>query len=402
MNVEALKRQRSGVIEEMKSIQSAVDSRGDKAITAEEKAKFAELRSKVEGIDEAISRAEFLAKQEEALALRADPVATEERAKSFGEFITRCIKDPSLLPRVNSRETIVGNPSQAGYAVPPEFDTVIRAVSPTEAIVRPRATVIGASGTSPDAAFNIPVFNQGGENGIYGGVTLGWAGEVDERPNAGDIKLNQVEFTPFTLTGYIDISKQLLDNSAIGTFAETQMRLAGIAKEEKAFLKGTAVLQPTGFIGHPSNAFVTRGTAGKIVFDDIVNMVATAIEGNNYCWIVSRTTLPQLVGLRDGGNNNIWQPSAREGAPNTLFGYPVFLSERNPVLGQAGDVVFADLSKYVIKDGSGMRLFLDPYTRAVNNITRLYFSWNIDAKPWLNSPIRGEDSVNRSPFVTLQ
>jgi HK97 family phage major capsid protein len=402
MNVEKLKRDRASVIAEMKSIQATVDSRSDNTITADEKAKFNELRSKVESIDESISRQEYLAKQEADLALRADPVATQERAKSFGEFICRFINDPSA-PRFSSRDTVMGVPNQAGYFVPPEFDSVIRAVKPSEAIVRPRATVI-AGGNSPDATFKINVFDQGGENGVYGGVTLNWSGETQTRQVAGDIRLNEIEFTPQPLIGFIDISKQLLDNSsAAGQFAETQMRLAGIAKEEKAFLSGSGVLQPTGFINHPCNATVTRQTSGKISYDDVVQMVATATEssGSDYVFIASKTSLPQLTAIKDSAGNLIWQWSAVTGTPNTLHGLPILFSERVPVVGNAGDLVLADLSKYIIRDGSGMNLFLDPYTRAINGMTRMYFSWNVDAKPWLTSPIKGEDGVARSPFVTL-
>jgi len=399
MNVEKLKRDRAAVVAEMKSIQTAVDSRSDATITADEKVKFNELRSKVDEIDGNISRAEFLAKQEEAVALRSDPVQNEERAKSFGDFICRFVQDPSS-PKLQ-RDTIMGNPNQAGLFVPPEFSNVIRAIDPSEAIVRPRATVI-AGGASPDATFKIAAFDQSGDNGVYGGVTLGWPGEVGERPNAGDVKLNEVTFEPQPLTGFIDISKQLLDNStAAGTFAETQMRLAGIAKEEAAFLTGSGVNRPTGFINHPSNATVTRQTASQITYNDVVNMVSMATSGGQYVFIASRTALPTLSKLKDDAGNLIWTFNAVQGAPPTLYGLPVYFSERNPILGTSGDLVLADLSKYIIRDGSSMRLFLDPYTRAINNMTRLYFTWNVDGKPWLTSPVKGEDGVRRSPFVTL-
>lgn len=400
MNVEKLKRDRVAAVESMKAIQAAVDSRSDNTITAEEKAAFTELRSKVDSIDESIQRAEYLAKQDEALALRADPVASEDRAKSFGDFVCRFIKDPSS-PRLNTRDTTtMGNPNQAGILVPPEYENVIRSVAPSEAIVRPRATVI-SGGASPDAAFKVTAFDQSGTNGVYGGVTLGFVGEIDERPDAGPIKVKEITLEPASLIGYIDISKQLLDNSAVaGQFAETQLRLAGIAKEEASFMTGNGVIGPTGFINHPSNVQVTRGTAGKVSYEDVVAMVSVSM-GQNFVFVASKTLYPQLSTLKDGAGNLIWQANAVQGSPGTLMGYPVLFSERNPVLGNAGDLVLVDLSKYLIRDGSGMKLFLDPYTRAVNGITRLYFGWNVTGAPWLTSPIKGEDGVNRSPFVTL-
>jgi len=403
MNVELLKRQKSGLIDEMKSIQASVDSRSDKLYTAEESQKFDELRAKAETLTRQIANEEYLTKQEAEIALRSDPVVSADRAKDFGDFLRTFISDPNS-PRLQ-RDTTMSNSAQAGIIVPPQFDSQIRSISPTDAIVRPRATVLGGGGDSPDATLKIPVYDQASATNpvgttVYGGVTLSWASENSTRTSAGDLKFYEVEFSPKPLVGYIDISKQLLDNSSIGQWAETQMRLAGIAAEEKAFFKGTGVGQPTGFLGNPAGVTVNRGTSNKICFDDIVTMLTKSLEGKGV-FIANRTTLPQLVALKDTAGNNIWQSSAREGAPNMLMGYPVLFSERTPILGQAGDLSFVDLSYYYVKDGSGLKLFIDPYTRALNNITRIYIQWNLDAKPILTGPVICEDGISRSPFVTL-
>lgn len=36
-----------------------------------------------------------------------------------------------------------------------------------------------------------------------------------------------------------------------------------------------------------------------------------------------------------------------------LYDIPLIFNERSPVLGNTGDLVLADLSHYVVKDGSG-------------------------------------------------
>jgi len=402
MNVEKLKRDRAAVVAEMRSIQSAIDARSEQTFTSEEAAKFAELRGKVETIDASIANAEFLAKQEAETVLRADPVQSQERTKSFGEFIQRFLKDPNA-PEM--RDTTMGNPAQAGLAVPPEYEGMIRSLDPSEALVRPRSTVL-AGGSSPDATFKITAFNQGqgGNQSVYGGVTMSWVGENATRPTAGDIKLTEISLEPQSLVGWIDISKQLLDNSAaIGVFAEKQMKLAGIAKEESAFIAGTGVGQPTGFLNHPCAAVAARTTAGQITYDDVLNMVAKSYgNSNQYVFIASRTAQPTLSKLKDPAGNLIWSfNGAIVGAPPTLYGIPIYFSERLPAVGTAGDLILADLSKYIVRDGSSPKLFIDPFTRAVNNVSRLYFSWNVDAKPWLTAPITCEDGVARSPFVNL-
>jgi HK97 family phage major capsid protein len=404
MNVEQLKRNRSAIVQEMRGIQAAVDARSDQMITSEESAKFSELRGKVEAIDANIANAEFLAKQEAEVALRADPVQSQERAKSFGEFIQRFLKDPSS-PRVDTRDMTMGNPVSAGLAVPPEFENFIRSLDPSSgAIVRPRATVL-SGGASPDAVFKITSLNQGGANGQFGGVTMKWAGENTTRESAGDLKLQDISLEPQNLVAYLDISKQLLENaSAIGTFSETQLKSAGILAEETAFIKGSGLGMPTGFLGHPASVTVARATAGTIGYDDILNMVAKSYgTGNSYVFVASRTAQPTLSKIRDGAGNNIWAfgGQAIQGAPPTLYGIPVFFSELLNSVGTSGDIVLVDLSRYIIRDGSSPRIFLDPFSRAVNNVSRIYVSWNVDGKPWLTSPVTCADGVQRSPFVQL-
>jgi HK97 family phage major capsid protein len=400
MNVEQLKREKSGLVTEMKSIQAAVEARADKTMTAEERTKFSELRAKAEGVSESIANAEFLAKQEAESVLRSDVKKTEDRAKSFGEIVCRFLRNPAAMATEERAISLTNGPS-AGYVVPPEFDSALRSVSPTEAIVRPRASVIPA-GSSPDAEFSINEFAQGSD-GYYGGVSLNWVGELDERPNAGNVKVNRITFTPYQLVGFCDISKTLLDNSAaIGSFVQENMRRSAIAKEEKSFFNGTGVNQPTGFLGHPSNVRVTRSATGTIQFEDIVNMLAVAIGGNDFVWVAAKSALPTIVGLNDEAGNAIWQPSAVEGLSGTLLGLPLYFSERCPSIGTSGDIALVSLSNYIIKEGSGATLFADPYTKAITNSTRLYFGWALDAKPALSAPIKAEDGIDRSWCVTLE
>jgi HK97 family phage major capsid protein len=392
MNVEQLKREKSGLVTEMKSIQAVVEARADKTMTAEERTKFSELRAKAEGVGESIANAEFLAKQEADAALRSDPVQTEDRAKSFGDLICRFIKNPQEF-----RTTTLGNAESAGLIVPPEIDVNIRAVDPSEAIVRPRATVL--SGGSVDT-IKVPAFDQNSTSGVYGGLTMSWAGEVADRTNAGDVKLTELEFTPFDLVGYIDFSKTLLENSAvIGTFAEAQMRKAIIGAEEKAFLTGSGVGQPLGLTNPTATVTVTRSAAGEINYEDILNMVAASL-GEDNVFVISKANFAKILSLKDEAGNAIWHPAIADGAPSTLLGYDVLWSERLPSTG-SGDIVFADLAKYYIRDGvGGTRLFTDPYTRAIANTTRIYVGTRVDGKP-AAVPIKGEDGVVRSAFVVL-
>ncbi len=102
-------------------------------------------------------------------------------------------------------------------------------------------------------------------------------------------------------------------------------------------------------------------------------------------------------------NNLVWQPSAVPGEPATIFGIPVEYNPFAPVLGQYGDIALLDLTKYVIKDGTGLTIFMDPYTQMGNNKTRMYISWNVDGQSLLTGPMLAQDGETEvSPFVVLK
>jgi HK97 family phage major capsid protein len=88
--------------------------------------------------------------------------------------------------------------------------------------------------------------------------------------------------------------------------------------------------------------------------------------------------------------------------PQTLMGFPLILNQRQPVLGTAGDLMFVDLKKYLIKDGAAMAIGVNPYLYYLNNQTVIRIFWNVDGQPFLKGPILSEDgSTQLSPFIRL-
>jgi HK97 family phage major capsid protein len=420
VNIQKMKRERAEVAskaqevaKEMRAINTAAESRDNKAFTAEEEAKYANLEKDLSALDAdistrdaAIEREERLAEIEKktaAVAVAAEPeiaVKDPDKFRSLGEFVSAVMLSRSS-PNVEKRLTSLGTPGQAGYLVPPEFIRELRKVDPESTIVRDRAWII-PPGDSPGATTYIPALDQSGNNGVYGGVVMNWLAENAARPSAGGVKVQQITLTPNFIGGYMDISNALLGNyDAITSYAQNQMSQAVANAEEKSFLVGTGVGQPTGFVGHPCNVLVNRGTANTITYNDIVKMLSLRLSGFGYAWIASRSAFSQIVSLKDTAGNLIWQPNAREASPGVLFGIPVLFSERVPTLGAKGDLVLANLQNYAIKDGLPISILVDPYTQGITNATRIIINWSVDAKPMLTTPIKGEDGIARSAFVTL-
>ena len=171
-----------------------------------------------------------------------------------------------------------------------------------------------------------------------------------------------------------------------------------------AFISGTGVAQPLGFLGHASAINVARAAPAAIAYADCVNMLAgLLVRQGSPVWIGNPTTLPQLMTMASALGQLVWQPSAREGAPDMLLGLPFLRNERQPVLGTAGDLMLVNLSYYVIKDGAALTIDASQHMRFTSNQTIIRAVWNVDGQPTLNTPLLLEDgATQQSPFVVLQ
>lgn len=323
----------------------------------------------------------------------------EPKWDHFGEFLYAVRFNPAD-PRLQRRDMSVSVPESGGYLVPTEYRTEILMVDPQSAIVRPRATVIPA-GSQPDAEVSMVALDQSGDNGVYSGVTVQWIGEGEEKPKT-EPSLREISWAPHEVAGHVVVTDKLLRNApAAGTLVQTLLRQAINAAEDHAFIAGDGDGKPLGILNSGATIYVNRETANQISYEDLVAMYSRMKFGGSLVWIGSQSLLPQLMTLRDYTGNLIWQPNAREGAPGTLLGIPFLLNERSPALGQKGDLILADLQYYVIKDGAGVFIEASQHVHFTSNKTVIKAFWNVDAKPWLTTPIKQENDFEVSPFVAL-
>jgi HK97 family phage major capsid protein len=327
--------------------------------------------------------------------------------REFGDFLQTCRwnpGDPALRSRNSGqkRDLNMGFGAQGGFIVPEQFSNVLKMVDEQSAIFRPRAQVIPA-GDPPDAAITIPVLDQSGANGVYAGVVVQWIAEGGAKPET-EPAFSEIKLEPKEVAAHVVVTDKLLRNSAAaGALVQSLLRKAIIGAEEDAFLSGNGAGQPMGIIGHPAAIQVARGAANQIAYTDVIAMYARAKFGGRLVWIGSQTCLPQLMNMADLGQNLVWQPNAREGAPGTLLGIPFVLNDQSPTLGSEGDLMLVDLDYYLIKDGSGISISASEHPLFTQNRTIIKAFWNVDGQPWLSTPLLARDGVSTvSPFVVLQ
>lgn len=303
-------------------------------------------------------------------------------------------------------------PADGGFLIPETLRSNILEVSLETAIVRPRATVI------PMDSLRVPipmVDSTSNVSSIFGGITFFWTEE------AGALVESQASFGRVTLdakklTGYCEVPNELLaDAPAFGAYFDSLFPRATAWFEDVAFITGTGVGEPLGFVNCPAAVKVAAEASQPtktIVWENIANMFARMLPTalGSAVWIASIDTFPQLatMALSVGtGGGPVWiggpnQPGS-SAPPLSILGRPVYFTEKTPALGTTGDLSFVDLSYYLIGDRMQMQTMASPHYKFANDKMAFRVIERLDGRPWLQSAITPHNgSANTlTPFVQL-
>lgn len=430
MSLKELRAKRAKLVAQMSDI-IAVAEKEDRDLTAEEQAVFDAVKAENDGLTPRIERAEGVEAHQAVLdevvpaasrragiqAPRAGGPEAKREFENLGHFLSAVRFNPDDQ-RLNFVEGVgatnvdengfvaeqrMDSEPAGGFMVPTQLRSTIMSVKPQEALVRPRASIIPA-GSPPDAAISIPALDQSGQNpgNMFGGMTFAWIEEGGEKPET-DAEGRSVLLTPHEIAGFVTVTDKLLRNwQAAGSFLETQMRAGVSAAEDYAFLRGSGVGQPLGAINAPATKYINRATVNTVTYADLLNMVAVLLmRGGTPVWSMPQSALPKIATMTDPEGHYIWKANAVDGFAGTLLGYPVRWNNRSPALGSKGDILLADWTYYLIKDGSGPFVATSEHVKFTSNKTVIKIFWNVDGAPWLNAPIKEENGYEVSPFVGL-
>ena len=412
-------------------VKQAGELAGNKAATAEDLQKAQRMFEDAKALNE---RSKMLTELETMMA-DATPPKPEPRPaggfKSLGNMLTaihgaqfRAKHDPRLVSagndlgpqdgkagwEVEKKDLVENVGASGGFLVFPEHRNELFMIDPLAQLVRQRAFVIPMRAR----VMQIPVLDQTGAptagSSYYGGAIPYWTEEAASKDESQP-KFRQVELVAHKLAVYTEASDELLADSAIPLEALLQQLFRGVVvnEEEWTFINGTGAGQPLGIVtanvtaGLGPTIVVARTGAGAIVVADIFNML-TAFQGRSPVWIAHQSTMPQILGLNGpaGNASYVWIGNGRDQMPTTLMGYPIYFVENAMPLGTQGDIVLADLSKYVIGDRQMVTIDASKEYRFRYDITSWRAVHRVDGRPWLSAPITYRDGTTTvSPFVIL-
>jgi HK97 family phage major capsid protein len=302
------------------------------------------------------------------------------------------------------------SPSDGGFLVPENLRSQLLQIALEMSVVRPLATVV------PMDSARVPfpmIDSTSNASSVFGGMVAYWGEEgaslTDSNPKFGRATLDAKK-----LTGLSAVPNELLQDSIISFSAliENLWPKALAFEEDAKFMAGSGVGEPLGFMGAGNDAAIAVAAeagqaADTIVYENVVKMYSRMLPSSlsTAVWICSPDAIPELLTMAlsvGTGGNSVFVVNAAGPAPMSLFGRPLIVSEKAGALGDRGDIVFADLSYYLVGDRQTMTADSSTDFNFGSDKTTFRIIQRVDGRPWLKSAITPKNGGNTlSPFVEL-
>jgi HK97 family phage major capsid protein len=336
-------------------------------------------------------------------------------AKAFMAVAGRGRLDPSEMRRISgAMQNAMSErvPGQGGFLVPENLRSEVLLASLEHSIIRPRARII------PMDSLRVPypsIDDQTHTSSVLGGLTGYWSEEAAtltaSQPGFGRIVLEAKK-----LALYTEIPNELVNDApTLTSFLQMTLPMACAFYEDLAFISGSGVGQPQGYINAPGAIKVSRKTASKVKFEDIAalypRMLPVAMQ--NAIWVCSPSVIGQLLQLvmptGDATVTYVAGPlwltagSVAPGAQYTLLGHPLFVTEKAAALGSTGDLAFVNLDYYLLGDRQTMTLTSSEHFKFSSDLLAVRLLERLDGRIWIQSavtPQNGDSTL--SPVVLLQ
>jgi len=442
--IEALQERLLDLNEKAQSIQAQADA-DNRDLSEEEEAQIDAISAEFESVTAKIDRRNKLAAQQnklnESFGRRTQPEGIEEPAarrqstrveindgprgqwgfRNFGEFASsvrqgvRGNVDPRLIANAPSTYSTEGVGADGGFAVPPDFRQAIMEKVMGEDSLLSRTDVL----TTGSNSVTIPT-DETTPWQTTGGVQAYWEGEGNQITQS-KLSLNSEQIRLNKLTALVPVTEELLDDApTLDGYLSRKVPEKFDFAVNLALLQGNGVGRPQGILGADCTVSVAKETsqvADTVVAENLLKMYSRMYGPcrSNAVWLINQDIEPQLMqanlkiknvaGSENVGGSHVYMPPGgiSQSPYGTLFGRPVIPTQACETLGDKGDIIFADMSKYlsVLKTG-GIRQDVSMHLWFDYDMSAYRFIFRVGGQPWWNSAISPRDGSNTlGCFVTL-
>jgi HK97 family phage major capsid protein len=433
MDVTEMKDKRKALWDKAKAITDLAKSEG-RHVTKEEDQEFRELMARASEFDKDIAREDELKAMEVRInaphqaPTRPEVEIVDKRDyngqarpfDTFGQFAQAVMRssmpgaeiDKKLL-EIRATGLSEGVMSDGGFLVQTDFASELMKRTYETGQAANRCRRIGL--TSNANGIKIPAIDETSraDGSRWGGIRAYWKAEGAQK-TAAEPTFRQIELNLKKLTGLAYATDELLQDA--GALEEVLMQ--GYAEEfgfklDDAVINGDGVGKPLGILASPALVTVSKETgqpAKTLQPENIIKMWSRCYAKSrlNAVWFTNQDIEPQLftLGIQVGtGGSTIYMPPGGLSAQpyGTLFGRPVIPIEQCATLGDAGDIILADLSQYILVDKGGIQSASSIHLKFDYDETVFRFVYRVDGQPaWQSvlTPYKGTSNTV-SPFVTL-
>ena len=348
----------------------------------------------------------------------------ESKWKNFGEQLHAVMLagtpnteiDKRLVDEkaISGANELVG--AEGGFLVSPEYSKEILTVTHDVGIVVKDCRHLNISGNR--LIINAINETSRATGSRWGGIQAYWVAEGGEA-TAKKPAFRQIDLRLNKLMGINYATEELLADQTALQDITTQ----GFGEEfafaiDDAIINGTGAGQPLGV--RLCNALVSQAIesgqdADTIVAENIAKMWNRMPARNRLKakWYIIQDVEPQLFKMAYKMGTAavpVFMPPVGPGtgglvgSPNgTLFNRPIQTIEQCQALGDEGDILFLDLSQYLIVEKTGgVDASSSIHVRFLYDEQTFKFTFRMDGQPMWNSAVTSyKGNVTRSPYVTL-
>jgi HK97 family phage major capsid protein len=325
--------------------------------------------------------------------------------KSFGEFVQNVARNGEKLYSKEFKATMTeGVPSDGGFMVPTEFsDTLIQDVLDNSFMMN-NSTIFPLERPQMKKA----VWFADDYSSNVGGITAYWTGEASAITES-DAELMQLNFDCKKLAILTNVSNELLrDGDKASADIEAILKAAIKSYIDYYLLsQGSGGGQPLSLLNSACAVTVSGEdgqTADSIDYANVKKMFARQLNKGKGTWITNDDCLPELMELTiPVGTGGTFYPVLKENSGSySIFGRPLYTNQNMPTLGDAGDLVLADMSKYAIGLLQNITIASTGAYKFNQDITTFRVIVRLDAMNVMDSAVTPRKSANTlSPVVKL-
>ncbi len=303
-------------------------------------------------------------------------------------------------------------PSDGGFLLQDTFSNDLLNLTHEAGILYPKCKAIPIGAGSNGFVGNVVDESSRATGSRFGGVQV-YRDPEGQDATAKKPKMRQINMKLLKLHGLWYATDEILQDAtqleAIGKTAFSE-EMAFVCDNE--IIRGTGAGEMLGILNAGCLVSIDEETSqadDTILSDNILKMYA-AMPARSLAraeWYYNTEAFPQLstmyVNAGVGGSVSFLPPGGLSGTPyGSLMGRPLVPIEQASALGDVGDLIFADLSQYLIIEKGKMEAAGSIHVRFIYDEMCFKFTWRNNGQPIPKSavaPFKG--SVSKSPFVAL-